>query len=33
MTIINDLYEKKLIDPPKWLLDNVRYLTITGSTS
>lgn len=29
--IVKDLYSKNLIKPPKWLPDNVHYLTIMGS--
>lgn len=31
MNIIKKLVEKKLIDPPTWMADNIHYLTITGS--
>ena len=33
MTIVSELYDNKLIEPPKWLPDNVRYLAMTGSVS
>lgn len=29
--LLQDLVEKKLMSPPKWLVDNVHYLTTMGS--
>lgn len=31
--ILQELYEKKLIKPPEWLLTNTHYLTIMGSVA
>ena len=31
--LLNNLYNKKLIHPPKFVIDNTCYLTITGSES
>lgn len=29
--LLNNLYKQNLIHPPKWLMDNVSYMTIMGS--
>lgn len=31
MKLLNNLYQNKLINPPRFLLDNTHYITITGS--
>jgi uncharacterized protein len=31
--ILHTLYDNKLIQPPKWLVDNTQYLTIMGSSA
>jgi predicted nucleotidyltransferase len=33
MQVVKNLYNKKLINPPKWLPDNVMYEVITGSVA
>lgn len=31
--LIKELYNKKLISPPSWLIDNTHYLTVMGSVA